>query len=130
VRSFADTTGTPRATRLLAAARAQVVVDRLVADGVAADRIQSSSMGSKRFVQEPLESHPATISIQAEPRSAGSGVGETLQAPPQSDSRRTCPTISDILPHPSARRAAEDDPAGLRSSAANAPWEASIDEGI
>lgn len=64
VRGFADTTGTARATRLLAATRAQVVVDRLVADGVPADRIRSSSMGATRFAQEPLESHRATISIQ------------------------------------------------------------------
>ncbi len=63
VTGFADTTGSARATALLSETRAQVVVDRLVDDGIDPLRIQVSANGGTGFVQAPLESHRVTIGI-------------------------------------------------------------------
>ena len=63
VTGFADNTGTAKATALLSSTRAQVVVDRLVADGVPQRRIRVNSKGGTGFVQSSVESHRVTIDI-------------------------------------------------------------------
>ncbi|MGH7211101.1 MAG: OmpA family protein [Acetobacteraceae bacterium] len=46
VTGFADTTGSQKANALLSELRAQMVVDQLTADGIAADRIKDTGKGS------------------------------------------------------------------------------------
>lgn len=70
VTGFADTTGSARATALLSATRAQVVVDRLVDDGIDPLRIQVAANGGTGFMQAPLESHRVTIGIAMGPQIA------------------------------------------------------------
>lgn len=70
VTGFADTTGSARATALLSATRAQVVVDRLVDDGIDPLRIQVAANGGTSFVQAPLENHRVTIGIAIGPQIA------------------------------------------------------------
>lgn len=63
VTGLADNTASTRAASLLSATRAQVVVDRLVEDGINPDRIRLAANGGTGFVQSPLESHRVTIDI-------------------------------------------------------------------
>lgn len=63
VTGFAGNTGTAKAAALLSSTRAQVVVDRLVANGVSQRRIRVISNGATGFVQSEVESHKVTIAI-------------------------------------------------------------------
>ena len=63
VTGYADTTGSAAANRLLSMTRAQVVVDALEADGVAATRIRRKAAGRTPAVNTTLESRRVTIAI-------------------------------------------------------------------
>jgi outer membrane protein OmpA-like peptidoglycan-associated protein len=63
VTGFASTVGGKRANMLLADLRAQVVADRLVARGVAADRLHLAGRGATHFVENPLESRRVEVSL-------------------------------------------------------------------
>lgn len=63
VTGIADATGSTRAASLLSATRAQVVVDRLVDDGIDPARIRAAARGGTVLVQSALESHRVTIDI-------------------------------------------------------------------
>jgi outer membrane protein OmpA-like peptidoglycan-associated protein len=63
VTGFAGTTGTARATALLSATRAQVVLNRLVKDGIPMNRIRMDSKGATAFADLPGQSHRVTIGI-------------------------------------------------------------------
>lgn len=63
VTGFSATAGTVKATALLSATRAQVVVDQLVKDGVPLNRIQMDSKGATAFADTAVQSHRVTIGI-------------------------------------------------------------------
>ena len=63
VTGFATTAGTAKAAATLSAARAQVVVDQLVKDGVPLDRIEMDSKGDTAFADMAVQSHRVTIDI-------------------------------------------------------------------
>jgi outer membrane protein OmpA-like peptidoglycan-associated protein len=58
---FASTIGSTTANTLLSRLRAQVVVDELVADGVAADRIDVGAVGATSFALDPVQSRRVEI---------------------------------------------------------------------
>jgi outer membrane protein OmpA-like peptidoglycan-associated protein len=63
VNGFADPTGSKRANALLSDLRAQMVVDQLQTDGVAANRIRQRGHGSVQFALTSQESRRVEISI-------------------------------------------------------------------
>jgi outer membrane protein OmpA-like peptidoglycan-associated protein len=63
VNGFADTTGSKQANILLSELRAQVVVDQLVTDGVAASQVKQRGHGSVEFALSSQESRRVEISI-------------------------------------------------------------------
>jgi len=62
---FAHPDVSPQESADIARTRAQVVVDELVADGVAAGRIRQSSMGSTSYAFSALESRRVEINVLA-----------------------------------------------------------------
>ncbi len=64
VNGFASTVGGREANILLADLRAQVVVDQLIEDGVAATRIKQRGHGPVQFALTPQESRRVEISIR------------------------------------------------------------------
>jgi len=63
VEGFADPTGSRKANALLTDLRAQVVMDQLQADGVAAARIRGRGHGSVQFALSSQESRRVEISL-------------------------------------------------------------------
>ena len=63
VEGFADPTGSRAANALLTQLRAQVVIDQLETDGVAAARIHGTGRGSVRFALSSQESRRVEISL-------------------------------------------------------------------
>jgi outer membrane protein OmpA-like peptidoglycan-associated protein len=63
VNGFADPTGSKRANELLSDLRAQMVVDQLLTDGVAANHIRQRGHGSVQFALTSQESRRVEISI-------------------------------------------------------------------
>ncbi len=61
---YADPTGSIEANRLLTQLRAQVVIDALVGDGVAASRIQRKGAGSVDFADSSQESRRVEIIVE------------------------------------------------------------------
>jgi outer membrane protein OmpA-like peptidoglycan-associated protein len=64
VNGFADPTGSKRANELLSDLRAQMVVDQLQTDGVAAFRMRQRGHGSVQFALTSQESRRVEISIR------------------------------------------------------------------
>jgi outer membrane protein OmpA-like peptidoglycan-associated protein len=60
---YASTVGGSTANTLLSRLRAQVVVDELVADGVAAERIDIGAIGATSFALDPVQSRRAEIAF-------------------------------------------------------------------
>jgi outer membrane protein OmpA-like peptidoglycan-associated protein len=60
---YADPTGTQLANKDLSRARAQVVTDTLVKDGVAPARIQQRAVGSVSYTSDSLESRRVEIIV-------------------------------------------------------------------
>jgi outer membrane protein OmpA-like peptidoglycan-associated protein len=60
---YADPIGSGRAEELVAALRAQLVVDALVEAGIPAVRIQQKAVGGVGFALSPQESRRVTVSI-------------------------------------------------------------------
>ncbi len=60
---FADPEGSPQANRDISRARAQVVADKLIADGVAAQRVRIDARGSVDYTFDSQESRRVTISL-------------------------------------------------------------------
>jgi outer membrane protein OmpA-like peptidoglycan-associated protein len=60
---YASTVGSTAANTLLAQLRAQMVLDELVADGVAPDRITQRALGATNFVLDPIESRRVEITL-------------------------------------------------------------------
>jgi OOP family OmpA-OmpF porin len=65
VTGVADPTGSVQANHYLSLTRAQVVVDQLVADGVAASRISMDALGATNFALTSQESRRVEIAIGA-----------------------------------------------------------------
>ena len=63
---YASTVGSLAANTLLAQLRAQIVLDELVADGVAPERIMLRSVGATSFALDPIESRRVEIAPGAE----------------------------------------------------------------
>jgi len=63
VNGFADPTGSRQANVLLSELRAQMVVDQLKGDGIAANRISQRGHGSVQFALTSQESRRVEISI-------------------------------------------------------------------
>ena len=63
VNGFADPTGSRKANALLSDLRAQMVVDQLQTDGIAANRIRQRGHGSVQFALTSQESRRVEISI-------------------------------------------------------------------
>lgn len=62
---YADPTGSKRANVLLSELRAQVVVDQLVSDGIAANRLRQNGEGSVQFGLTSQESRRVAISLDS-----------------------------------------------------------------
>jgi len=63
VTGYASTIGSAEANTLLSRLRARVVVDALVADGVAADRISFGAVGATSFALDPVQSRRVEIAL-------------------------------------------------------------------
>ncbi len=63
VEGFADPTGSGKANALLTDLRAQIVMDRLQADGVPLSRLQARGHGSVKFALSSQESRRVEISL-------------------------------------------------------------------
>jgi outer membrane protein OmpA-like peptidoglycan-associated protein len=63
VTGYASTIGSAEANTLLSRLRARVVVDALVADGVAADRISLGAVGATSFALDPVQSRRVEIAL-------------------------------------------------------------------
>jgi outer membrane protein OmpA-like peptidoglycan-associated protein len=63
VASYADPYGSEQANAAFTRARAQVVVDELVANGVMPSRIQRLAIGSVKFQSDPQESRRVEITV-------------------------------------------------------------------
>jgi outer membrane protein OmpA-like peptidoglycan-associated protein len=63
VSGFADPEGSQRANIDISRTRAQVVVDQLVRDGVARDRIRLTAHGPTDYTQTSLESRRVEIAV-------------------------------------------------------------------
>lgn len=66
VRGYADPSGSQAANKLISGLRAQLVADRLVADGVPETRIHQQALSSTDYIASPLESRRAAIIIAHE----------------------------------------------------------------
>ena len=64
VAGYADTTGSEAANKLLSDLRAQVVTDRLVEDGIAADSIRQAGKGETPADGFKQESRRVTITVE------------------------------------------------------------------
>jgi len=62
---YADPEGSPQANRDISSARARVVADTLVADGVPAPRVSVTAHGAIDFAMSSQESRRVTISLGA-----------------------------------------------------------------